>query len=205
MKRLFYWLTVAALAVLLASGCTYDLWTQKPRLTTYTEMVGEILLANDNHTIALLTPKYHYLFRADPSLAQAIQAHFRNQLEAEFSGFRISTDQSVNGKLRLSLPATLDSAQQHSARTIGFLPNDSGVFQLDVSLHGERYAAGDVKLPAASQQALNRQYSVAVVADEGLSLMEKIKSTPIALIGDALVIGVIPLYPVGWLIKSLEE
>lgn len=206
MKQLYANLILFIILLLTITGCTYDLWAQKSREITYVEAISEILLSEDNQTLAVLSPLYHYLFKVETPLNNTLSSHFRSQLTADFSSFRVTLDQEITGQLVLSLPATLTVTELADAERIGFVANPSEHYQqLVITLHGERYDAGKVLLPTGIQKPLNHHYQVTVIAETGLSTLEKIKSTPIALLGDALVIGVIPLYPIGLLIKSLEE
>lgn len=206
MKQLYENLILLIILLLTITGCTYALWAQKSREVTYVEAVSEILLSADNQTLAVISPLYHYLFKVETPLKNALTSHLRSQLTADFSSFRVTPDQEISGQLVLSLPATLTMTELANAERIGFAvipPKHS--LQLVITLHGERYDAGNPLLPTGIQKPLNQHYQVTVIAETGLSMQEKIKSTPIALLGDALVIGVIPLYPIGLLIKSLEE
>lgn len=194
------------IVLLMSAGCTYDLWTQKPRDVSYVESVSEILLSGDGQTLAVVSPRYHYLFKVETALRNALAAHFRSELAADFSDFRVTPEQQISGKLVLSLPATVTGTELSDAERMGFAANSPEHYrQLVIALEGERYEAGETLLPTGSKNSLKQQYQVTVVVETGLSVLEKIKSTPIALLGDALVIGVIPLYPVGLLVRSLEE
>lgn len=206
MKQRYATLFVFIILLQAVTGCTYDLWTQKSREDTYVESVSEILLSVDNQTLAVISPRYHYLFKVELPLKNVLASQFRSQLTANFFSFRVTPDQNISGQLVLSLPATLSVKELADAERMGFVANPlEHDQQLVVTLHGERYGAGKSLLPTGTSMSLNRRYQVTVIPEIGLSTLEKIKSTPIALLGDALVIGVIPLYPVGLLFEAIKE
>lgn len=206
MKQLYANLILFIILLLTITGCTYDLWAQKSREFTYVEAVSEILLSEDSQTLAVISPSFHYLFKVETPLKNALASHFKSQLTADFSNFHVTPDQEISGQLVLSLPATVTETELTDAERVGFsVISPKHYLQLVIILHGERYDAGKALLPKGIQKPLNQNYLVTIIAETGLSTLEKIKSTPIALLGDALVIGVIPLYPIGLLVKSLEE
>ncbi len=193
------------LVLLSLNACTYELWTHKPVKIIYKENVDQILISQDKQQIVFISPKYHYIFKSNPQLIQTLDAPFRVKLTASFSDFAMVDDESITGNFTLNIKTPLAVAELADAKMIGFLETSPNNLQLNISLKGERYSAGGTKMPIGKTQVLNNKYSVSVSSEEGISTLDKIRATPIALVGDALVIGLIPLVPVGMIVKSFEK
>ncbi len=163
MKQLYTSLFLFIILLQTVTGCTFDLWTQKSREDTYIESVSEILLSVAEQTLAVISPRYHYLFKVEIPLKKVLSSQFRSQLTASFSSFLVTPDQNISGQLLLSLPATLSVTELADAERMGFVTNplvhDQ---QLVVTIHGERYGAGKSLLPTCTSMSLNRRYQVTV-------------------------------------------
>jgi len=165
------------------SSCvTSDEWR------TYHESVSSVLISSDDSKLVVMTPRYHYIFDATPSVIRTLKGTFHPYVKATFGGFRVFKTGSTLGTVTLIL-SNAPTEAVGEAVAAGFEPDPKGA-ELVVSVQGQRYRAGSVK--PASPYSLNKSYDIEVTSEQSEAHLSE---TPIKLVGGGLVLGYVVLLP----------
>lgn len=86
-----YLITLSLLLTLVFSGCS-SYQRNLLRDTQYTESISSILITEDNKKLAVIAPKYHYVFDMPQTLPEILNSSFRKNIEANFFFFRVKNN-----------------------------------------------------------------------------------------------------------------
>ncbi|QBY51765.1 hypothetical protein [Cupriavidus oxalaticus] len=191
-------LTLAALTLLGTGGCATKALMDKATKTEYRryeETVSQVLVTADGKRLAVLGPKYHYIFDVPEGLVQLLDSPLHRKMSARFDVFNVKANGDVEGPFAL----ILEQASQEdrlAAKAFGFTDLSTTRAVRWFALQGSRYSAAKFSMPAGTRP-LNQPYRVEVRealpngAREALVVM-----TPLTVAADgALILLAIPLIP----------
>jgi hypothetical protein len=142
--------------------------------------------------------QHHYIFTPNETLKFILTWSERNRVKASFDSFSISSDQSVVGSYQLKIEnaGNLSQETRRQLTAKGFTSSASLPLFLTYygQLQGTRYLAENFQLPTAMQ--FNQPYSVNMIERQSSSAetMKRILLTPLAIVGDGLLIlGGVPI------------
>jgi hypothetical protein len=125
------------------------------------ETVSSVLISADGTRLIVMTSHFHYIFEIPAPVLAALKGSFHPYVRAEFSQFHVDIPGTASGTVSHSVSSAPDEALA-DAVTSGFTKTSNGAV-FATTLHGHRYAAGDVQ-PTA-QYKLNRTYEIEVEDD----------------------------------------
>jgi hypothetical protein len=194
---------------------------EPPRWTTYEEAVSSILISQDEQTLVVVTPNYHYILGASPGIVKTLKSSFKKYVSAYFSDFKVDLSGSIEGKVQLNVDGLaividegIDSEKKiDEAKSIGYQERYSQPFLVydndkplkwmpgpllvykDIPLKGKRYKA-ESQLP--KEIMLNKTYRILVTEERTQEAIEEERrklQSPIRVAKDGLVtIASIPLF-----------
>jgi hypothetical protein len=134
----------------------------------YVEKVDEVLITEDRRQVVFLGTAFHYVFDADPVLAEVLGRSVQRELKARFGSFVVEHDRSITGSVRLWLDERAHPDDVREVVGLGFsipatrvaVPRESAVHQAKLS--GRRYDAKGF-VHKASLTELNRSYRVHLI------------------------------------------
>ena len=179
---------LVAHAALWLSGIGVSSCVTSDEWRTYNESVSSVLISSDNSKLVVMTPRYHYIFDATPSLIGTLKGAFHPYVKATFGGFRVFRSGRTLGTVTL-IVSNAPSEAVDTAVAAGFERDAKGAESV-VSVQGQRYRAGAVK--SSSPYSLNKSYDIEVTSEQSESHLSE---TPIKMVGGALVLGFVVLLP----------
>lgn len=182
--------TVSSLAFISLNGCLTSMVHETQRVF-YQDTALSYLVTEDGAMLVVLGEKYHYIFNhISPSLTQVLRGSLRTLATANLSNFYVTKDNVVTGDYTLALSDQATEEERKSAIEAGFVMPG---LTLSGHLEGIRYSA-DGFPPIPPTQAFTRPYLVGIEEERGFGLPAKILLTPVAVVGDALLVfGVVLL------------
>lgn len=191
----------AGLPLLGLSGC---ITARMHEERTYSEKLLGVLISADKKSLVVVGEQYHYIFTAPSQVVAALDPQLQPGIEAaSFQGFRVSANNSIEGRLLLQTRRDATPAQLLAARQAGF-EERGGRMTAEALMQGNRYAVRD-RMPLPLQK-LNRDYYVRVSeeASEATRVL-KAAATPVTVAADGLFfIGAVLLSPI-WLPLLLSK
>ncbi len=193
---------------------------EPPRWARYEEAVSSILISQDEQTLVVVTPNYHYIFGAPPGIVKTIKSSFKKYVSAHFSDFKVGLSGSIEGKVHLYVDGLaivvdegIDSEKKiDEAKSIGYQELRSEPFLVydndkplkwmpgpllvyNIPLKGKRHKA-ELQLP--QEMKLNKTYRISITEErtqEAIEEERKKLQSPIRVAEDGLVtILSIPLF-----------
>lgn len=184
---------LAGLVCLCVCGCTFT--GKLYSLDSYTETVSSILITTDGGKLAVLTPRFHYIFDAPQSLVSIMRSGLSNSVKAEFSEFVVDNNNRITGTIALTVQlADLSIEQRKQANNAGFTRSVGWEMLAKIELSGTRYESGGL-VTGVKKHKLASTYQI-TVKDTTTDTVGKALLTPITLAADGVLnLGRIALFP----------
>ncbi len=185
---------IACLCVLFSCAFTPALYKEKSNI--YVEEISSLWVTEDEASIVVLTPKYHYVFEAPPLIMASLKSDFARKVNARFDRFHVGKNNGITGQVLLKVLQVTETEFQ-SARTLGYKGSTTDEIGAYVVVNGVRYLSNN-DTPRTQPYYLNKKHEIEV--SESSPILDSAVSaalTPIAIVGDGvLMLGGLVLTPI---------
>jgi len=185
---------IPCLCVLLSCVFTPALNELKPN--NYVEEISSIWITENEDSIIVLTPKYHYIFEAPPLIIDSLKSDYAHKVNARFGQFYVGENNDITGQVLLKILQATES-EFKSARPLGYKGTTPAELGAYVVVDGVRYVSNN-DTPSTQPYYLNKKHEIKVSEPMPIvGTVAKVALTPIAMGGDGvLMLGGLVLAPI---------
>jgi hypothetical protein len=188
LSKKYKWFALGLMGAGLMTSCATESLYEKEFLN-YTDTFSSVLISTDQNTLAVLSSRYHYVFKTSQKLVAVLTSSAHKNISAHIREFTLGKANAISGEVELCLPASANADDIKSLTAKGFrkYSETSDKYCEEFNLDGVRYAAGKVMVSQVYQ--LNQTYDVNVRVKENVwEKGVKIALTPITVAADGVVV-----------------
>ena len=184
---------IAILIISNLSSCTMKIWEK----TQNEENLKNLYITKDGKKIVIVGKKYHYVFDDESGeLIKLLSWKSRSKLEIENYDFRISEINKISGSITLKTKTPkernniLNKNEKSFLKKLGFVNSSSFevIFKKKIDIFGNRYSPKSIENFDVTT-SLNTEHKLNIEVADYADKTKKIILTPVAIVGDGLMIS----------------
>jgi len=175
----------------------------------YTEQMNSLLLSEDGNTVAIITPKYHYILNTPLVLKSTLESTYAGKVKAQFGEFTVDTDNDISGSVELELDLRFNRVNEieiQSARDSGYQDGQRESLLTEFRIRGKRYKATENNV-IENLYPLKRSYNIKITDASSVgSNVARVALTPLAITADGVYLASVGFaaFTVGILASALN-